>query len=407
MMNQSQAQGPSARWLVFAAVAAVLAVVLLGAILVYVVTAQGDLDSLRVENLALAAKLDGQSATGALSQETLAQLSQAVVGSVKQQGDALASSQADLEGLRRASERLYAKLDEQTEAVALNQTSLDEVREVNRSLGPTIDAQSDALAATQAATQASLSQLQEEIRAFAAKQEEQSAVLALSQQELTELRRANETLTSRLGGQTDTMTSSQDALRELRQSNENLTALMGDQNKALAKSQSDIEKLGEQTLVLAALQSDIETLRRENQDLTTMVNIQQVYAYVEALPASNKYVLNPTRDSPTAYGMLLTNVHDRFGVATLIGVDPLDPGMVYQLWLEKNGVPVSAGLISKIDPETRFGQVSISEFPEPVSQFDRMFVTLEAEPGSPSPTGPALLLASKGQSDGSDDDDGW
>ena len=67
--------------------------------------------------------------------------------------------------------------------------------------------------------------------------------------------------------------------------------------------------------------------------------------------------------------------------------------MVYQLWLEKDGVATHGWFIKKVDPDTKFGRVYAKNFPTPVNKFDRIFITLEPAGGSPAPTSPALLSA--------------
>ena len=89
----------------------------------------------------------------------------------------------------------------------------------------------------------------------------------------------------------------------------------------------------------------------------------------------------------------MTNVANSWGVAIVLGVDPLEPGTVYQLWLEKDGVATHGWFIKEVDPVSKFGQVYAQNFPTPVTEFDRVFITLEPLGGSPAPTGPALLSA--------------
>ena len=101
----------------------------------------------------------------------------------------------------------------------------------------------------------------------------------------------------------------------------NLTARIDDQDEVLAASQSDIVDLNAQNLALAA----------------TLTN-QQVFSYLQSLPVTHKYVLKATANAPGTFGLLVTNVANTWGIAAVLGVDPLEPGTVYDLWLEKDGV---------------------------------------------------------------------
>ena len=340
--------GLTGRWPALAASAAgVAAIGLMAAVLVYVVVSQGDLNGLKDDNRVLSAKLDEQVATVAGSQAALAQLNQdnqALAVALDQQSVALSTSQSGLEDLSEVSLSLSAKLDAQAAALATAQGSLDQVREINDSLPPTLAEQSQALASAQQA----LSDLQEENRSLGAQLDAQIAVLDASQKDLDELLQGNQHLTTRIS----------------------------DQDVVLATSLSDIEGLRAESLVQS----------------TTLTN-QQIFTYLQALPVTNTYVLKATENAPGTFGILVTNVGNNWGIAAVLGVDPLEPGMVYDLWLEKDGVATHGWFIKKVDPGTGFGQVYAQNFPTPVNQFDRIFVTVEPLGGSPAPTSPELLAA--------------
>ena len=354
--------GLTARWPAFAVSAAAgIAVIMMGLVLAYVLISAGDIDDLRDDSAALTARLDAQGTAAAASQAALSQLgqsSQALVSTLDQQSAVLSSSRTDLVELRQASQGLSVKLDQQTAALALTQESLDAVQAVNNSLPPALGAQNEALEAAQQ----TLSDLQQGNRALADQLDQQATALAASQLALDQ--------------QAAVLVASQQDLDRLRQDNQDLTVRITDQDEVLAASQSDIEDLGAQNLALAA----------------TATN-QQIFTYLQALPKTNKFVLKATVNAPGTFGMLVTNVANNWGVAVLLGVDALEPGMVYDLWLEKDGVATHGWFIKKVDPVLKFGQVYAQNFPTPVNQFDRLFVTLEPLGGSPAPTGPELLSA--------------
>ena len=330
-----------------ASAAAVAALGLMAAVLVYVVISQGDLTDLRDENQVLSAKLDDQVGAVAGSQAALAQVtqdSQALAVALDQQSGTLSTSQGDLNALKEASQSLSTKLDAQAAALAAAQNSLANLQNSNDSLTPTLGTQSEALAAARE----TLSDLQRENQSLAAQLEAQQALLDTSQQSLDDLRTDNETLTSRIG----------------------------DQDEILAASQSDIQELAAQNVALSA----------------TATN-QQIFTYLQALPVTNKYVLKATANAPGTFGLLMTNVADSWGIAAVLGLEPLEPGTVYNLWLEKDGVANHGWFIKHVDPESKFGQVYAKTFPTPVDEFDRVFITLEPLGGSPAPTGPELLAA--------------
>ena len=340
--------GLTGRLPAFAGSTAVLAVVgLMVAVLVYVVTSQGDLNGLQDDNATLNAKLTEQLALVAASQTTL-----------EQQNVALSSSQSDLEGLRQANQGLAVKLDEQAAAIFVAQATLANVQVVSDSLPPTLDDQSATLAATQQTLVA------------------QSAALAATQQTLAGLQQENQALADRVEAQRAALATAQGDLDELGQDNETLLGRISSQDE-----------------ILAASQSDIENLRAENAAVAATTTNQQIFSYLQALPVTNKYVLRATDAAPGTFGMLVTNVANNWGIAAVLGLEPLGPDNWYQLWLERDGVATHGWFIKQIDPVTKFGQVYAETFPTPVNQFDRMFITLEPKGGSEAPTTPALLEA--------------
>ena len=326
--------GLTGRLPALAASAAVLAVVgLMVAVLVYVLISQGDLNDLQDENATLSAKLSDQLARVTASQVVL-----------DQQSAALAGSQAGLEQLQQANLGLSTKLDEQAIAIAVAQGSLDNVQTVSDSLPPALGNQSEALVSVRGT--------------------------------LAELQQANQALADRVEEQRTALATAQLGLNQLGQDNENLVARIADQD-----------------VVLAASQSDIDGLRMENAAVAATVTNQQIFSYLQALPVTNKFVLKATDDAPGTFGLMVTNVGNNWGIIAVLGMEPLEMENWYQLWLERDGVARHGWFIKEIDPVTKFGQVYAQDFPTPVTEFDRIFITLEPNGGSPAPTGPALLQA--------------
>ena len=333
-----------------ASAAGIAALALMAVVLGYVVISQQDLNKLMDENQGLTAKLDAQVESAVVSQAALAQLNldiQALAAALDQQREALSASQGDLDKLSEASQGLSTKLDaqEQTLTSALDQQS--------SALSTKLDAQATALAATQ--------------------------------DSLETLRNDNESLAPTLGDQSDALAAVRVTLSTLQQENQNLASQVEEQGDLLTA------RISEQDEILAGSQKDIEDLGAQNLVLAATATNQQIFTYLQALPVTNKYVLKATENAPGTFGMLVTNVANNWGVAVLLGVEPLDPGTVYDLWLEKDGVATHGWFIKSVDPDSKFGQVYAKNFPTPVNQFDRLFVTVEPEGGSPAPTGPELL----------------
>ncbi len=197
---------------------------------------------------------------------------------------------------------------------------------------------------------------------------------------------------------------SQNDLSDLQQENRLLAVRSDDQSEILETSLKDLSRLSEENEVLAEKLDDqgrelarssetLTELQQQSEALTAKVDTQRVFTYLQALPVTNKYVLKATPAAPGPWGMLVTNVANSWGVAILLGLEPLESGMAYQIWLERDGAATSAGVIETVEPESGYGEL-YTKFPEPVGSFDRIFVTQEPVAGSPVPTGAALLSAS-------------
>ena len=269
---------------------------LLAAVLVYAVASQGDLSDLQADNQALSSKVDGQTA-------------------------GLATSQQALDQLGIANQALTAKLDSQAAALSASQEELSGLRKENQALATALDAQDDVLDSTLA----ELAQLRQGTQSL-------STALATSQADLTELRRDTESVSSALAA-------SQTDLSGIRDDNEALAgavaASQGDLTELRAANAALAKSLDAQGSTLASTQEELLALRVATTELDANVNTQRIFTYLQELPAQRKYVLKATADAPGTFGMVVANVANVWGIAILLGVDALETGMAYQIWLEK------------------------------------------------------------------------
>lgn len=172
-----------------------------------------------------------------------------------------------------------------------------------------------------------------------------------------------------------------------------LAISQGDSTDLRQGNQRLAAALDERGVLLATSQKAMADLHEENQRLAAMLNQQRTFNYLQALPGVNRFVLKNTPTAPGARGLLITNNEKTWGVALLLNMMPLEPGMAYQIWLDKDGKATSAGVITEVDKETGYGQLYIVAFPQPVDKFRSVFVTLEPAPGSVGPTGQPVLTA--------------
>lgn len=249
-----------------------------------------------------------------------------------------------------------------------------------------------------------LTELRSENRELAVKVEAQRIALGTSQGDLVELRRANLALGTKLDDQGTAVATSQESLRGIRQESQAANTKLDEQKAALAVSQENLRvlrqesqalsgKVEDQGRALAASEKELKEVRQQNQALTTRINNQQIFTYLQALPVNHKFVLKPTKDAPGARGLLVSNPDKTWGAAIVLEMEPLRPGTGYQIWLEHDGKATSTGIIKEIEPQSGFGQLYITNFPQPLTKFSGVFITMEPTAGSPAPTGKPLLAA--------------
>ncbi len=284
----------------------------------------------------------------------------------------IVTTQSDVSDVRDANTALSAKLDEQAATLAASGNELGSLRQLDESLAAKLDDQSASLAASGA----DLAELRDENRALGPTLEEQGSALAAAQGVLQELRQDNTALAATLEENRADLAAAQADLAQLRSENRDIAG-----------------RLDAQDTVLGTSQGDLLSLRGETDALNAKIDTQRIFTYLQSLPTIHKFVLKATTDAPGTFGIIVTNVASSWGVAVLLGMDPLDPGTAYQIWLETDGQATDAGRVTIIDPVTGYGELYVTEFPEPVLGVGRVFVTLEPATGSPAPTGPPLLVA--------------
>jgi anti-sigma-K factor RskA len=95
-----------------------------------------------------------------------------------------------------------------------------------------------------------------------------------------------------------------------------------------------------------------------------------------------------TNNYPLAMGTLIMDQQGYYGTLVVDKLAQLDTGHQYQVWLNRNGERISAGLFSIHDD----GYASLElQAPLPLSQYDSIAITVEPAGGSPGPTGAKVL----------------
>ncbi|MFN3974497.1 MAG: anti-sigma factor [Dehalococcoidia bacterium] len=146
-------------------------------------------------------------------------------------------------------------------------------------------------------------------------------------------------------------------------------------------------RLGQLASVLTGMQAKedyrTEALSRSLHDLRQL-------AYWSAAPDLRVVWVRGTSSAPTAYGMLLAPPEWGVAILVVIGLDPLPPAQVYQVWLVRGDKRFSGGTFTV---DTAGWAQFLVQPPEPLTSFDSLTVTIEPAQGSLTPNGPLVLAA--------------
>jgi anti-sigma-K factor RskA len=100
--------------------------------------------------------------------------------------------------------------------------------------------------------------------------------------------------------------------------------------------------------------------------------------------------LKGTDVQPQAQGQLIVDPNSESAVLVMSGLDQLEAGKTYQVWLIDGGTPVSAGLLT-VDENGQGVFIVTSE--AAIGSFNALGISIEPEGGSPQPTGDIVVLS--------------
>ena len=137
---------------------------------------------------------------------------------------------------------------------------------------------------------------------------------------------------------------------------------------------------------------------RLRDELTTVGNA--LLAQSQSLEQINQQLAQPisslvtislkgTNARPEALGELIVDLNSRSAVLVIGGLDLLEPGATYQVWLIDNEGPKSAGLLS-VNAQGQGLLVVTSDLP--IGSFSALGISIEPEGGSAQPTGDIVVL---------------
>ncbi len=142
------------------------------------------------------------------------------------------------------------------------------------------------------------------------------------------------------------------------------------------------------------LAETVEQQRFEILDLRDRVQVAE--RYLEIIGSRNTYLvsMDGLEPSPSGFGRVFYDPESRAAILQVANLPASPPDKDYQLWVIREGTPVSAGLFSlDVDDQKRYFVLE-DFFEEDFEGVDAVAITLEPEGGVPQPTGDMFLLGS-------------
>ena len=121
-------------------------------------------------------------------------------------------------------------------------------------------------------------------------------------------------------------------------------------------------------------------------------SLEEINARLPQIPisAAETISLAGTELQPQARGQLIADPNKNSAVLVIAGLDQLEPGMTYQVWLIDGGGPKSAGLL-QVDSNGQGILIVTSELI--IGEFDALGISVEPDGGSQQPTGEIVVLS--------------
>lgn len=141
---------------------------------------------------------------------------------------------------------------------------------------------------------------------------------------------------------------------------------------------------------LSYLQTQVATL---SEALVAQSNaLEQINQQLSQQPVAETVTisLKGTDVQPQAQGQLIADPNKNSAVLVIAGLDQLEPGKTYQVWLIDGGGPKSAGLLS-IDSQGQAVLIVTAELT--IGEFNALGISVEPEGGSQQPTGDIVVLS--------------
>ena len=142
---------------------------------------------------------------------------------------------------------------------------------------------------------------------------------------------------------------------------------------------------------IAQLEGEVDSLVQVNQQLEQQLSTDRNQLAIFA-NAERVVTLAGTPDAPDASGALYTGPES--GLLVLRNLPPLPAAQTYELWLiPGEGSPIPAGLVQVAADGSNTFAIALAGQP---TDYAAVGLSIEPAYGSPSPTGPIVLLGTVG-----------
>lgn len=253
-----------------------------------------------------------------------------------------------------------------------------------------------------------MTQLQQQNLALGQQFTQQNEAVAALSEQLTPLQAENSQLKSDLASQNEALTALNKAVTPLQTENTSLKQELAEQAEQLASLQSQMvtqpqpenavstemvaaleAELAVQKEQLAALNGQVAQLQAVNNNLGQELSTQRAVMAEVTSPDVQAMKILGTETIPQAHGQLIANPGEEKAVLIVSGLQPLEPGLIYQFWLVQNGQLRRAGEFTVDDSGLGLLQVTTETA---ISSYDAMGISIEPANSADQPPNEMIML---------------
>lgn len=253
-----------------------------------------------------------------------------------------------------------------------------------------------------------MAQLQQQNLALGQQITQQNETLAALAEQVTPLQSENSRLKSDLAAQNEALAALNEAVTPLQTENTSLRQELTAQAEQLAALQSQMvaqpqpentvstemvaaleAELAAQKEQLAALNGQVTQLQSVNNNLGQELSTQRAVMAEVTSPDVQAMKILGTETIPQAHGQLIANPGEGKAVLIVSGLQPLEPGLIYQFWLVQDGQLRRAGEFTVDNSGLGILQVTTETA---IGSYDAMGISIEPANRPDEPPNEMIML---------------